>query len=156
MKDEDIASKDGASSHDDYINHRMAELKGLVRKLAESLIKFLVAANTAGIATIVSLLSSKVVFPGFYVAGGLLSFIFGLILSVLIVFTMMIKSYRFDKAWAEDTDLWYEDQITWGELNERDEDRTSKDTLEFAFAFLSFALFGCGVFFTLMSIATVI
>ncbi len=136
--------KEGDRSHDDYINHRMAELKELLRKLAESFLKFLFAAHSGGILAVAGIIKIQQMGVTFYPKIALTCFVLGLLITALLILKMLFRMYAVDKAWHKNTDEWYEGSINWGELNRRDENLTENDKAEFILATISFVIFLLG------------
>ncbi|SDZ90859.1 hypothetical protein SAMN05216562_1144 [Microbulbifer marinus] len=122
----------------------MAELKEILRKLAESFIKFLFAAHSGGILAIAALIKIQSSDFGIYHKAALTFFMIGLMTTAVLLLRMLFRMYSIDKAWNKNTDYWYEGSINWGELNQRDETLTQNDKVEFTLGGISFIVFLLG------------
>lgn len=151
MKNSDTIEESN-NLHDQYINGRMEELKGLLRKLAESFIKFLFAAHSGGILAVAGIIKIHEQGLNLYTKAALTCFVVGLLVNAFLVLKMLFRIYAVDKAWHKDIDAWHEGEICWGELNARDVARTEKDKLEFLLALGSFFIFFTGAIFGVITI----
>lgn len=142
--------KDCTNAHEDFINHRMGELKDILRKLAEGFIKFLFAAHSGGIIAVAAIIKIQESSVGTLSKIALTSFVVGLLLTAILLLKMLLRMYKVDKAWHKNSNRWYKEEISWGELNDYDEALTKNDKLEFSLAITSFTIFSsgavCGVF----------
>jgi hypothetical protein len=136
--------KDGNSAHDEYINHRMGELKDILRKLAESFLKFLFAAHSGGIIAVAGIVKIQASEVDIFSKIALTCFVIGLLATAILLLKMLFRIYVVDKAWQKNSDLWYKGKISWGELNLRDEFLTENDKTEFFLAVISFFIFLAG------------
>lgn len=143
MKDTDYIA-DGSSEHDDFVNDRMGELKGILRKLLENFIKFLFASNTGGIIVVATFLKLDGVTFSVYPKIAITCFTVGIFTTSLLLILMLIRTYKIDKAWHRNTDQWYDGKLSWGELNDKDTALTHNDRVEFVLVFTGFAAFIVG------------
>jgi hypothetical protein len=77
---------------------------------------------------------------GTFTKVSLTCFVIGLLVTAIILLKMLFRMYAVDKAWHENSNLWYEGQISWGELNERDDLLAEDDKSELSMAVISFII----------------
>lgn len=138
--------KTAEPKHHEFINKRNAEIKSILLKVFESVTKFLFVANSGGILAVAGVIKID---DGYVLSTkiAISCFVLGLIMASLLLLWLLYRTYSLDRQWTKNTDLWYENSIDWGELNERDDRLTATDTLEFLLVILSF----CGFLFGALS-----
>ncbi|MDH3355434.1 MAG: hypothetical protein OEL79_09500 [Chromatiales bacterium] len=151
MKDTDHIAE-GTSEHDNYINNRMAELKGILRKLFENFIKFLFAANSGGIIAVATFIKLNGTIFNLFPKIAITFFAIGIFTASLLLLRMSIRIYKIDKAWHLNTNLWHKDEINWKELNDRDHALTQSDQLEFSLMLIGFGAFIIGLITIILGI----
>ncbi|MDH5425161.1 MAG: hypothetical protein OEY29_09220 [Gammaproteobacteria bacterium] len=124
------------------INARLSGLKDILRGLAVSISKYLIAANSGGILAILAYLNSlKNVDPTSSIKVSLVFFVIGLVLISVVLFWVCWRVWKIDSQYKKDMSVFYNNQISFFELRRRDNERTESDKVEYFLGALSFISF---------------
>lgn len=135
----------------DYINQRWGQLYSLEKDTGEDALKMLFLTNAGGAVANLSFIGA-IGKNQIHVCAkiSLACFILGLIFVGISKAKQFHHMSRLFKRWKEEVGQYFKDELTWEEVDGRDDARAKEDFLDYFFPYAAFACFliGCGLGFS--------
>lgn len=128
------------------ISNRVNELKSILRGVAVSITKYLIAANSGGVVAVLAYIHAMNTnsISG-YIKFSLASFIIGIMAISVALIWLYRRAWKIEHSYVKDRELFLQNQISWPELERRDNEHCESDRIEHTLALFSFVLFFIGV-----------
>lgn len=134
------------SAAETEVNWRRDGLKSIQRNLAISITKYMITANAGGAVAVLAYVHATTSQPiSIYVKLSLVSFILGILSISVALMWLYRRTWKIEGQYLEDTNLFFENQISLLELRRRDNERCESDKVEHSLGGFSFLAFVMGV-----------
>lgn len=138
-----------------YVENRWSQLQERIVGRAEAAWKYLMLTNSGSAVAVLSFMGAyKTITPIPHAHWMLLAFLLGLVLVGLGHATAYYRATWLFSGWRMDISKFYADELEWGEVLARDNDRSSYFILADVIAWLSFGCFFAGLGFGVYDLTT--
>ncbi|MBE8190345.1 MAG: hypothetical protein HAW58_05760 [Candidatus Thioglobus sp.] len=128
------------------INQRWGQLYQIQKESGERILKYLLLTNSGGaIATLSFLSASTLTADSIYAKIALVLFLLGIIAVGILIAKQFHNISNLFNYWMENVSKYYDDKITWKDLNKKDSERANAYFADYIIAYFAFACFIFGV-----------